>query len=124
MGTPIRKRSLPAGLILVVNPASDSILARQMISALYSHPGTENSRPIFVSTTSTGDTATGLAFSIGTGLAATTKGFNQVPSPGPAKQMHSEREFYTSTPGRNQMLINYVTEQLPKTISSPGIARL
>jgi len=31
-------RSLPADLILVVNPASDSILARQMISALYSRP--------------------------------------------------------------------------------------
>jgi pimeloyl-ACP methyl ester carboxylesterase len=115
------ERSLPADLILVVNPASDSILARQMISALYSRPGTEKSRPMFVSITSTGDTATSLAFPIGTGLAATTKGFNQVPSPGPAKQMHSEREFYTSTPGHNQMLINYVTEKLPKTISSHGL---
>jgi len=114
------ERSLPADLILVVNPASDSILARQMISALYSRR-TEKSRPIFVSITSTGDTATGLAFPIGTSLAATTKGFNEVPSPGPAKSMHSEREFYTSTPGHNQMLINYVTEKLPKTISSHGV---
>jgi hypothetical protein len=114
-------RSLPADLILVVNPASDSILARQMISALYSRPGTAKSRPILVSITSTGDTATGVAFPIGTTLAATTKGFNEVPSPGPPKHMHSEREFYTSTPGHNQMLINYVTEKLPKTISSHGL---
>lgn len=113
-------RSLPADLILVVNPASDSILARQMISALYSRR-TENSRPIFVSITSTADIATSLAFPIGTGLAATTKGFNEVPSPGPAKNLRSEREFYTSTPGHNQMLINYVTEKLPKTISSHGL---
>src|SRR5207244_868198 len=56
-------RSLPADLILVVNPASDSVLARQMISALYSRR-TENSRPIFVSITSTSDTATSLAFPI------------------------------------------------------------
>ena len=114
------ERSLPADLILVVNPASDSVLARQMISALYSRR-TENSRPIFVSITSTGDTATSLAFPIGTSLAATTKGFNKVPSPGPEKSLHSEREFYTSTPGHNQMLINYVTEKLPKTISSHGL---
>ncbi|PYI44134.1 MAG: hypothetical protein DMF12_01295 [Verrucomicrobia bacterium] len=113
-------RSLPADLILVVNPASDSVLARQMISALYSRR-TENSRPIFVSITSTSDTATSLAFPIGTSLAATTKGFNKVPPPGPEKSLHSEREFYTSTPGHNQMLINYVTEKLPKTIPSHGL---
>ncbi len=113
-------RSLPADLILVVNPASDSVLARQMISALYSRR-TENSRPIFVSITSTSDTATSLAFPIGTSLAATTKGFNKVPPPGSEKSLHSEREFYTSTPGHNQMLINYVTEKLPKTIPSHGL---
>jgi hypothetical protein len=47
-------RSMPADLVIVVNPASDSILARQMIAALYSRR-TEGSRPLFVSITSTGD---------------------------------------------------------------------
>lgn len=112
-------RSLPADLILVVNPAADSILARQMISALYIRK-TENSRPIFVSITSTGDSATGVAFPIGTGIAATTKIFNEVPAPGPAEAEESEREFYTHTPGHNQFLINHVTEKLPKTIESDG----
>ena len=41
-------RSMPADLVIVVNPASDSILARQMIAALYSRK-TEDTRPLFVS---------------------------------------------------------------------------
>lgn len=111
-------RSLPADLIIVVNPASDSILARQMIAALYSRR-TEGTRPFFVSITSTGDSATGLAFPLGTGLAATTKAFNRVSAPGPSKTMQSERKFYTSTPGHNEMLINHVTLNLHKSITSP-----
>src|SRR6202011_3867260 len=93
-------RSLPADLILVVNPAADSILARQMISALYVRD-TENTRPMFVSITSSADIATRVAFPIGTSLAATTKAFNKVPAPGPAKNLENERAFYTSTPGHN-----------------------
>jgi pimeloyl-ACP methyl ester carboxylesterase len=113
-------RSLPADLIIVVNPASDSILARQMIAALYSRR-TEGTRPFFVSITSTGDAATGLAFPLGTNLAATTKAFNKVPAPGPGNVMESERKFYTSTPGHNGMLVNHVTVKLPRTISSHGM---
>ena len=111
-------RSMPADLMIVVNPASDSILARQMISALYSRK-TEGTRPIFVSLTSTADSATGVAFPIATTLAATTKGFNKVAAPGRNGSIQSEREFYTSTPGHNRMLINHVTLNLQKTISSP-----
>jgi hypothetical protein len=111
-------RSLPADLVIVVNPASDSILARQMIAALYSRK-TEGTRPFFVSITSTGDAATGLAFPLGTGLAATTKAFNKVSTPGLSKTIESERKFYTSTPGHNEMLINHVTLNLHKAITSP-----
>ena len=116
-------RSLPADLILVINPAADSILARQMIAALYVRK-TENTRPIFVSITSSGDWATGTFFPIGTGIASTTKGFNQVPAPGPAKAEKSEREFFTHTPGHNELLINHVTEKLPETMESRGEAAL
>ncbi|HEY6207012.1 MAG TPA: hypothetical protein VIW21_12685 [Chthoniobacterales bacterium] len=111
-------RSMPADLVIVVNPASDSILARQMIAALYSRK-TENTRPLFVSITSTGDSATGLAFPVGTSLAATTKVFNNVPAPGPSGATQSERKFYTATPGHNEMLVNHVTLNLDKTIKSP-----
>ncbi len=112
-------RSLPADLILTVNPASDSILSRQMIAALYSRK-TENSRPFLVSITSTGDAATGAIFPIGSSLAATTKVFNKVPPPGPRSDLESERRFYTSTPGHNELLINHVTENIHKPIPAPG----
>jgi hypothetical protein len=111
-------RSMPADLMIVVNPASDSILARQMIAALYSRK-TEGTRPLFVSMTSTGDWATGTFFPIGTGLASISKGFNEVGAPGPVNTPESERKFYTSTPGHNEMLINHVTLNLQKTINSP-----
>src|ERR1700687_1411334 len=109
---------MPADLMIVVNPASDSVLPRQMIAALYSRK-TEGTRPLFVSITSTGDWATGTFFPIGTGLASISKGFNEVPAPGPAKTMENERKFYTSTPGHNEILINHVTLDLHKTINSP-----
>jgi len=96
-------RSLPADLILMVNPASDSILTRQMIAALYD-PSTEKTRPFLVSLTSSADMATGTAFHLGTSLAATTKAFNDVPVPG-SPRLESERQFYTTTPGHNQFLI-------------------
>jgi hypothetical protein len=115
---PDPNRSMPADLMLAVNPASDSILARQMIDALYDRK-TEGSRPLFISMTSTGDWATGQFFPIGTGLASVSKGFNTVEAPGPGDKPVSERKFYTSTPGHNQMLINHETVDLHQTIDSP-----
>ena len=112
-------RSMPADLVIAVNPAADSVLARQMIAALYSRK-TEGTRPLFVSITSTGDWATGTVFPIGTGLASVSKGFNNVPAPGPNGTMHSERDFYTSTPGHNEMLINHITVDKHETINSPN----
>lgn len=111
-------RSMPADLMIAVNPAADSVLARQMIAALYSRE-TENTRPLFVSMTSMADWATGTFFPIGTGLASVSKGFNKVQAPGPANIPESERNFYTSTPGHNGKLINRATLDLHKTINSP-----
>jgi hypothetical protein len=112
-------RSLPADLILMVNPASDSVLTRQMIAALYSRR-TEKTRPFLVSLTSTGDAATGTAFPISTSLAATTKVFNDVLVPG-ADERESERRFYTATPGHNRFLINHETVKMEKTLAvGPG----
>jgi hypothetical protein len=112
-------RSMPADLVIAVNPAADSILARQMIAALYSRK-TEGTRPLFVSITSTGDWATGSFFPIGTGVAAVSKGFNEVAAPGPANVPVSEREFYTSTPGHNKMLINHITVNKNLSINAPN----
>ena len=112
-------RSMPADLVIAVNPAADSILTRQMIAALYSRK-TEGTRPLFVSITSTGDWATGSFFPIGTGVAAVSKGFNEVAAPGPANVPVSEREFYTSTPGHNKMLINHITVNKNLSINAPN----
>ena len=75
-------------------------------------------RPFFVSITSTGDWATGSFLPIGTGLASVSKGFNQVAAPGPANTQVSERKFYTSAPGHNEMLINHITVDKHETINS------
>jgi len=112
-------RSLPADLMIVVNPASDSILARQMIDALYERR-TENTRPLFISITSTGDWATGTVFPIGTRMASISKGFNSVDTPGRGEKMENEREFYTHTPGHDSFLINHVTVDQHQVIDAPA----
>ena len=108
-------KNLPADLILLLNPASDSILTRQMISALYGRK--LKGRELVVSLTSTADAATGIAFPFATNLAALTKGFNDVRVPGDDARMESERKFFTSTPGHNRLLINHKTEDLHRTLS-------
>ena len=113
-----RYNSLPADLTLVLNPASDSILSRQMIAALYQEK-TENARPLFVSITSTADAATGKIFPIGTSLAAVTKAFNQVGDPG-AQTKESERAYFTSTPGHNRSLINHIAKKLDEPYQPPA----
>jgi len=119
------ERSLPADLILVVNPASDSVLTRQMIAALASRE-TGDTRPFLVSLTSTADAATGTAFPVSTSLAATTKAFNKVELPGlfddaekKLPKRESERTFYTTTPGHNAFLVNHKTAKLPGTMEVP-----
>lgn len=103
-----RGSKMPADLTLVWNPASDSILSRQIISAL-NQWNTQNARPMFVSITSSADSATGTIFPIATNLASLTKSFPEVADPGTNKK-ESERNFFTSTPGHNAALINYQAE--------------
>jgi pimeloyl-ACP methyl ester carboxylesterase len=117
-GRATKYNSMPADLTLVLNPASDSILSRQIISALYQEK-TENARPLFVSVTSTADSATGTIFPIGTTIAAIPKTFNQVSDPGPADKKESERNYYTSTPGHKASLINYVAVKLDEPFDFP-----
>ena len=112
---------LPADLILLLNPASDAILTRQMIAALYSRH-LEGTRQFVVSMTSTGDGATGKWFQVGTSLAAISKHFDKVGIPGrPADkddQKESEKVFYTTTPGHNALLINHRTEPIQTELPS------
>ena len=112
------RNSLPADLTLVLNPASDSILSRQIISALYQE-NAKNTRPLFISVTSTADAATGKIFPIGTSLSAVTKMFGKVSDPASPKTKESERDFYTSTPGHNKSLVNHTVWKESQPYQSP-----
>ena len=114
---------MPADLTLVWNPASDSILSRQIIAALTQWQ-TENTRPLFASVTSTADTATGVIFPIAMTLSSTSKAFPKVHDPVPRSDndglgddpnahLESERSYYTSTPGHKNELINHDTVPSP-----------
>ena len=106
------EKSLPADLIVLLNSASDSILARQMIAALYSRH-LEGKQQFVVSLTSSGDGATGNWFRVGTSVAAISKVFDKVGVPGREKgEKKSEKLFYTSTPGHSQFLVNHETKYL------------
>jgi pimeloyl-ACP methyl ester carboxylesterase len=124
----------PWDLALMLNPASDSVLARQLVSDLsdlYDYdpspiPGDPlqwggrfmpksggapiaESQPTVVELQSENDTATGTVFPIGSKLGVAVNGhwnWNQVETPRTQEKV-SEREFYLSTPGNDSYLVNY-----------------
>lgn len=118
----------PWDLAIVLNPASDAVLARQMVSSLdqlykqYRRAGflLENeNQPFVVELASQNDRATGVTFPVGASLGALIGGhwaWNQVDIPSGDLQDPrapvSERKFYLSTPGNNPYLINYAIAEL------------
>ena len=125
----------PWDLALMLNPASDSVLARQLVSDLqglytYSekpapadllHFGGQfkpisgsgssipESQPTVVELQSENDSATGQIFPIGSKAGVLATGhwnWNQVKPPA-SDQTVSEKEFYLSTPGNDKYLVNY-----------------
>jgi hypothetical protein len=125
----------PWDLALMLNPASDSVLTRQLVGdlqSLYTYSekpapgdllhwggqfnpisGSGNSipenQPTVVELQSENDTATGTVFSIGSKAGVVVDGhwgWNQVKAPA-SDQTISERDFYLSTPGNNKYLVNY-----------------
>jgi hypothetical protein len=124
----------PWDLAMMLNPASDSVLTRQLVSDLdnlynyYQDPISGNplhwgghfvaksggdpiaeSQPTVVELQSENDTATGTVFPIGSNAGVIVNGhwaWNQVPVPRTQKLV-SERDFYLSTPGNDSNLVNY-----------------
>jgi pimeloyl-ACP methyl ester carboxylesterase len=125
----------PWDLAMMLNPASDSVLTRQLVSdlqSLYTYSdkpvpggvlnwggqfkpisGTGNSvpenQPTVVELQSENDSATGTFFPIGSKAGVFLNGhwnWNQVKDPA-SNQTLSEREFYLSTPGNDKYLVNY-----------------
>ncbi len=120
-------KARPADLIITLNPASDSILTRQMIASLRSNfryaggfvgdgnyvgrtdssvtfPGNQQ---VIVALSAENDSATGGAFPAAMGLSAITKQFNKVASPVDDQSTTSEREYYTTSPGNKTDLVTH-----------------
>jgi pimeloyl-ACP methyl ester carboxylesterase len=125
----------PWDLALILNPASDSVLARQLVEDLHSLYSYDAGRylpraggqsrpedqPTIVELQSENDTATGGTFPIGTSLGNFVGGhwaWDPVPVPKEDdktnREIISERQFALKTPGNNPLLISYVIEERPK----------
>jgi hypothetical protein len=109
----------PWDLALILNPASDAVLARQMVVALdqlKTGATVDENQPIVVELASANDQATGLTFPIGSSLGAFIGAhwaWNKVDVPGHHNKPRdpiSERAFYLSTPGNNPYLVNYAIQ--------------
>jgi hypothetical protein len=135
----------PWDLALMLNPASDSVLTRQLVSDLHDlydyspEPVLGNplnwgghfvpksggdpiaeSQPTVVELQSENDTATGTVFPIGSNAGVIVNGhwaWNQVAVPR-TRELVSERDFYLSTPGNDNYLVNYEIVRAPG--SFPG----
>jgi predicted alpha/beta hydrolase family esterase len=110
----------PWDLALILNPASDAVLARQMVVSLdqlNAGKKIDENLPIVVELASANDQATGVTFPIGSSLGALIGAhwaWNKVEIPGHHDKPRgpiSERGFYLSTPGNNPYLINYAIEE-------------
>jgi hypothetical protein len=125
----------PWDLALILNPASDSVLARQLVEDLHGLYRYDSARgyvpraggdarpedqPTIVELQSDNDSATSGTFPIGAGLGNFVGGhwaWDPVPVPkeddGTNREIVSEREFALRTPGNNRFLVNYVITDCP-----------
>ncbi len=105
----------PADLILYVNSANDSFRTKQMIELMkrtkfsITRGERTESGPLFLSVTSTGDTATRVAFPLGQELSATRKAFRSDYGPG-LTGSPSQKTFFTQTPGHIPYLRSHVVQ--------------
>jgi hypothetical protein len=119
----------PADLILYVNSANDSFRTKQMVELMKRTNfrvtrGTEqHTGPLFLSVTSTGDTATKIAFPLGQDLSATQKDFRRGYGP-VSPQPPPQRSFFTHTPGHILYLRSHIVHSVTgQCISQPGLLR-
>jgi hypothetical protein len=104
---------LPADLVVLVNSAAESIYAKQMIDFFRSNPQGSRSeenyigpdRPLVVSVTASADTATGVAFPIGTNISNLGGTFRDYESSD--GRTIGQRQFLTTTSGHNETLASH-----------------
>lgn len=103
-------------MLILVNPASQSMQAKNMVSMLKRNRlkfyredknGNRTEAPLIVSVTSTGDTATGSLYPMALSLKAWSKKFRQY-EPTDCSPAQSQKQFYTQTAGHNRVLHSHV----------------
>jgi hypothetical protein len=106
---------LAADLVLLINPASKSIQAKQFVEMLdrsrlelyrTDRTGKRHRVPLVVSITSSADLATRWAFPGGTWVSAIGKNFHRYPDDA-CLQFGRQKSFYVRTPGHNKALISH-----------------
>jgi len=125
----VEPAEFPADLIVLVNPASPALFARSLLSSLeawalpakdpvdarFACKGTPRWRPLIVSVTSKGDSATGTAFPLGTTLGYSLQRYRDYDGRGPddapvdnAKQ--GQRYYATHTEGHVEQLFSHTLD--------------
>ena len=134
------EHDLPADLIITLNPASDSILTRQMVASLDSRltlqgrnyvstseitkslPG---NRSVVVAIAAKNDRVNTRLFPLGANLATFGKQWNEVSTPGHPSDRRSEKSYFTATPGHHELLANYEVKPLgatpPPSVGENGV---
>ena len=120
----------PADFVVLLNSAGESIYAKEMTNLLRRRqPDTRAGadeisarHPLIVSITSTADWATGVIFPIGTRLSNATGTFRQYEwdsKYGNDSHNVSQREYFTRTPGHNNLLISHRADVAEGTAKLP-----
>ena len=109
------EEGLAADLVVLINPASKSIQAKQFVEMLdrsrielyrTDRNGNRHRVPLIVSITSSADLATRWAFPSGTWISAASKNFHRYPDDA-CMQFEGQKSFYVRTPGHNKALISH-----------------
>ena len=112
---------LAADLVVLINPASKSIQAKQFVEMLdrsrielyrTDRTGKRHRVPLMVSITSSADLATRWAFPSGTWISAIGKNFHRY-SDEACLQFGRQRSFYVRTPGHNKALVSHEVTAKP-----------
>jgi hypothetical protein len=123
---------VPADFILLVNSASESIYTKEMRDMMvatlrfekahkcYTRPGESDcvykDEARIISVTSETDQATGLAFPIGAGIFNAGKLYRQYQPTKPGEKPQGQRQFFTTTPGHNKLLLDHEIAPLKESV--------
>lgn len=129
---------VPADFILLVNSAAESIYTKEMRDMMvatlrfekahkcYTRPGETDcaykDEARIISVTSKTDRATGVAFPIGAGIFNAGKLYRRYEPTKPGEKAQGQRQFFTTTPGHNKLLLDHEIVSLKESIPTTHAA--